>query len=128
MGTLNLIKGSGGNLLREKIVATASKRLVIVVDQGKLVERLGARTSVPVEVVQFGWQSTAQRLAVLGSQPVPRLDAAGGMFITDGGNFIVDCAFGAIQSAQDVQSRLDSTVGRGGAWIVLVANFSGGRG
>ncbi len=111
LGTLNLIKGGGGNLLREKIVATASKRLVIVVDQGKLVERLGARTNVPVEVVQFGWQSTAQRLAVLGSQPVARLDADGEMFITDGGNFIIDCAFGAIQSAQDLQSRLDSTVG-----------------
>ncbi len=111
LGTLNLIKGGGGNLLREKIVATASKRLVIVVDQSKLVERLGTRVSVPVEVAQFGWRSTARRLAALGLEPTPRLAADGSMFVTDGGNFIVDCKFGAIRYAHDVQSRLDATVG-----------------
>jgi ribose 5-phosphate isomerase A len=61
-GTLNLIKGLGGALLREKIVAAASRQLVIVVDQEKLVERLGDHTPVPVEVVQFGWQATAAAL------------------------------------------------------------------
>lgn len=109
--TLNLIKGGGGNLLREKIVATASKRLVIVVDHGKLVDRLGSRAKVPVEVAQFGWQSTARRLAALGSEPIVRVDSQGQMFVTDGGNFIVDCAFGAIESAADLQARLDATVG-----------------
>jgi ribose 5-phosphate isomerase A len=107
--TLNLIKGGGGNLLREKIVATASKRLVIVVDQGKLVGRLHSR--VPVEVAQFGWQSTARRLAALGSEPVARVDSEGKMFVTDGGNFILDCAFGPIESPMDLQGRLDATVG-----------------
>src|SRR5258708_5001115 len=57
--TLNLIKGLGGALLREKIVAAASRRLIIVVDQEKLVDPLGNRTPVPIEVTQFGWQSTA---------------------------------------------------------------------
>ena len=109
--TLNLIKGGGGNLLREKIVATASKRLVIVVDQGKLVDRLGTRASVPVEVAQFGWQSTATRLAALGSLPVARVDSEGRMFVTDGGNFILDCAFDAIELPADLQARLDATVG-----------------
>ncbi len=109
--TLNLIKGGGGNLLREKIVATASKRLVVVVDHGKLVDRLGSRAKVPVEVAQFGWQSTARRLAALGSEPIVRVDSQGQMFVTDGGNFIVDCAFGAIESAAGLQARLDATVG-----------------
>src|SRR5271155_2190780 len=109
--TLNLIKGGGGNLLREKIVATASRRLVIVADQSKLVDRLGSRAPVPVEVAQFGWQSTARRLAALGPEPVPRVDSEGKMFVTDGGNFILDCAFGAIASPADLQARLDATVG-----------------
>ena len=66
LGSLNLIKGLGGALLREKIVAAASRRLVIVVDQEKLVERLGEHTPVPVEVTQFGWQTTAASLTALG--------------------------------------------------------------
>ncbi|MEO8131815.1 MAG: ribose-5-phosphate isomerase RpiA [Bryobacteraceae bacterium] len=109
LGTLNLIKGGGGNLLREKLVAAASKRLVIVIDQGKLVDRL--HRPVPVEIAQFGWQSTAKRLAALGSEPVARLASQGKMFVTDGGNFILDCAFGSIESAADLQARLDATVG-----------------
>lgn len=109
--TLNLIKGGGGNLLREKIVATASKRLVIVVDHGKLVDRLGSRARVPIEVAQFGWQSTARRLAALGSVPVARIDSEGKMFVTDGGNFILDCEFGPIESPAELLGRLDATVG-----------------
>jgi ribose 5-phosphate isomerase A len=109
--TLNLIKGGGGNLLREKIVATASKRLVIVIDQSKLVDRLGSHAPVPVEVAQFGWQSTARRLAALGPEPVARVDSEGKMFVTDGGNFILDCPFGAIESPADLLARLDATVG-----------------
>src|SRR5579884_3376422 len=62
IGTLNLIKGHGGALLREKIVASATERLVIVVDDSKLVERLGSRFAVPLEVVPFGWQATAKRV------------------------------------------------------------------
>ncbi len=69
LGSLDLIKGLGGALLREKIVAAASDRLIIVVDQEKLVEQLGEHTPVPVEVTQFGWQATAVALAKLGCIP-----------------------------------------------------------
>lgn len=110
-GTLNLIKGGGGNQLREKIVAAASSRLVIVVDPSKLVSRLGTHAKVPVEVAQFGWQSTAARLARLGSEPVLRVDSDGAPFITDGGNYILDCAFGGIAAAVELQAKLDATVG-----------------
>ena len=67
--TLNLIKGHGGALLREKIVASASARLVIVVDESKLVDRLAVHDPIPVEVVPFGWQATAKRLRRLGAEP-----------------------------------------------------------
>ena len=90
IGTLNLIKGLGGALLREKIVAAASERLVIVADGQKLVERLGATAPVPVEVVPFGWETTVNRLRRLGTDPQLRRDAAG-QFRTDGGNRILDC-------------------------------------
>jgi len=110
-GTLNLIKGLGGALLREKIVAAASRRLVIVVDQEKLVERLGERTSVPVEVVQFGWQSTAAALARLGTKPVLRHAAEDHPFITDGGNYILDCHFAGIAEPARLERRIEAIVG-----------------
>ena len=75
VGSLDLIKGLGGALLREKIVAAASDRLVIVADAPKLVERLGTSVPVPVEVVPFGWETTAERLAALGADPVLRRGA-----------------------------------------------------
>lgn len=112
LNTLNLIKGGGGNQLREKIVATASSRLVIIVDDSKPVRQLGTHAKVPVEVVQFGWQATARILTKLGGHPGLRMraDAAGPM-VTDGGNYILDCAFGSIKSAGDLQRELDSVVG-----------------
>jgi ribose 5-phosphate isomerase A len=109
--TLNLIKGGGGNELREKIVATASSRLVIAVDESKLVDHLGDHGKVPVEVAQFGWQATARALARLRATPNLRTDANGNPFITDGGNYILDCAFGRIESPESLQRELDSTVG-----------------
>jgi ribose 5-phosphate isomerase A len=111
VGTLHLIKGGGGNLLREKIVASASSRLVIVVDESKIVDRLGTRAKVPVEVAQFGWQSTARSLAKLNANPNLRQRPDGKAFVTDGGNYILDCAFGPIESAAALQRELDSTVG-----------------
>lgn len=82
--TLNLIKGRGGALLREKIVAQAAARFLVVVDQTKIVDRLGA-VPVPVEVVQFGWPATARRIAA----QFQKRD-----FVTDNGNYILDCVFG----------------------------------
>jgi len=111
LGTLNLIKGGGGNQLREKIVATASSRLVIAVDESKPVNRLGERAKLPVEIAQFGWQATARRLEKLRAAPILRLGSDGQPYVTDGGNYIVDCAFGAIESAETLQRELDSVVG-----------------
>ena len=89
----NLIKGGGGALLREKIVASASRRFLIVVDETKLVPRLAEVFPVPVEVVPFGWKVHEARLRELGADPVLRVDATGTPFRTDEGHFIIDCAF-----------------------------------
>ena len=110
-GTLNLIKGHGGALLREKIVAEASERLVIVVDQSKIVDHLGARESVPVEVIPFGWQGAASRLRDLGANPLLRKEAGGEPFKSDGGHYILDCGFGPIASAESLAGELDHVVG-----------------
>lgn len=111
LGTLHLIKGLGGALLREKIVAAASRRLVVVVDQEKLVERLGEHTPVPVEVTQFGWQTTVAALSALGCLPERRYTSDEQPFVTDGGNFILDCRFGAIANPGALEERIAMTVG-----------------
>ncbi|ATU73781.1 ribose-5-phosphate isomerase [Komagataeibacter rhaeticus] len=110
-GTLNLIKGLGGALFREKIVAAASRRFVVVVDDSKLVDRLGAAVPVPVEVANFGWTSTARQLEALGAKVVQRLDRSGNVFVTDGGNMILDCHFGEIADSPALQRQLDGVVG-----------------
>ena len=111
LGTLNLIKGGGGNQLREKIVAYASARLAIVVDDSKIVKQLGSHAKVPVEVAQFGWQATARSLTKLGVNPDLRMHSADKPFVTDGGNYILDCHSGPIASATDLGRELDSVVG-----------------
>jgi ribose 5-phosphate isomerase A len=93
---LNLIKGGGGALLREKLVAQASARVVIVADDSKLSPRLGTRRAVPVEVLAFGWRSQARYLEALGARVTPRRKGDGAEFRTDQGNLILDCQFGPI--------------------------------
>jgi len=129
--TLDLIKGRGGALLREKIVAAASQRFIVVVDQEKLVDRLGEHMPVPVEVAQFGWQATAAALENLGAEAELRQDG-GQPFVTDGGNFIVDCHFGPIVNPQHTERLVKMTVGvvESGLFIgrssaVIVATDSG---
>jgi ribose 5-phosphate isomerase A len=90
---LNLIKGLGGALLREKIVAVASRRVIIISDDRKLVQRLGTRAPLPVEVIPFAQRPVADYLAGLGARVVLRGDAAEEPFITDEGNLILDCHF-----------------------------------
>src|SRR5216684_3317427 len=85
--TLDLIKGLGGALLREKIVAAASARMIVIVDELKVVARLGARVPLPVEVVRFGWQTVLDRLSGVGAMPTLR-QVGGEPFVTDGGNYI----------------------------------------
>ncbi len=109
--TLDLVKGLGGALLREKIVAAISNRLVIIADELKLVDRLGETAAVPVEIVTFGWESTSDRLAALGGNPVLRQTPDGMPFHTDGGNLILDCRFGAIADPPRLASTLSATIG-----------------
>ena len=92
---LDLIKGLGGALVREKIVAASSQRLIVVVGAEKIVERLGVRCPLPVEIVPFGLALCERRLAALGANPVLR-KAAQGPFVSDNGNYILDCGFGGI--------------------------------
>lgn len=90
---LNLIKGLGGALLWEKIVESAAERLVIVVDESKLVERLCDRAPVPIEVVPFAWSTHVPFLEELGGQPALRKQQNGEPFVTDSKHYIIDCAF-----------------------------------
>lgn len=129
--SLNLIKGLGGALLREKIVAAASDKLVIIADAPKLVSELGATVPVPVEVVAFGWQTTSERLAALGAKPVLRM-AATDPFRTDSDHLILDCHFGAIGDPVGLERAISDTVGVvesglfiGMATTALVATDSG---
>jgi ribose 5-phosphate isomerase A len=106
---LNLIKGGGGALLREKIVAAASRRMVVVADRSKLVPTLGAQP-LPVEVVPFGQEVTIRRLTALGCVPALRR-LNGKPFVTDNGNFIIDCAFGAIAHPAHLERELKLVTG-----------------
>jgi ribose 5-phosphate isomerase A len=87
---LNLIKGLGGALLWEKIVATASRRLVILADASKLVRKLGTKAPLPIEVVPFGWRSHFGFVEGLGGKPALRTTADGRPYVTDEGNYILD--------------------------------------
>jgi ribose 5-phosphate isomerase A len=108
---LDLVKGAGGALWREKMVAQASVREVIVVDDTKPSARLGSRFPVPVEVAQFGWRPEAEYLDDLGAQVVIRRGADGAEFVTDEGNWILDCHFGAIADPARLAERLDRRAG-----------------
>jgi ribose 5-phosphate isomerase A len=90
---LNLIKGLGGALLREKMVETAAQRFAVVVDESKLVDRLGTRGPLPVEVTQFAWEAHARWLENLGCRAELRREADGSPFVTDNGNYIIHCTF-----------------------------------
>ncbi|MGH7074282.1 MAG: ribose-5-phosphate isomerase RpiA [Stellaceae bacterium] len=124
-GSLSLIKGLGGALLREKIVAAAAHRFVVIADDAKLVPQLGARAPLPVEVVGFGHEVTARRLTALGGAPVLRRGGDGAPFMTDGGNLVYDCAgFAPILDAVALEGRLAATVGvvANGLFIGLAAS------
>jgi len=107
---MNVIKGRGGALLREKIVASATLRQVIIVDETKLVHRLGERMPLPVEIVPFGWKRTANVLTSLGLTPTLRR-AGAAPFRSDNGNYIVDCALPATFALHDLASAIKATVG-----------------
>jgi ribose 5-phosphate isomerase A len=113
---LNLNKGGGGALLREKIVAQASRREIIVVDESKLSPALGTHWAVPVEIIPFGWRTQAAYLESLGAQVRLRpgddaREQGGEPFRTDQGNLILDCNFGPISDPVSLGARLDARTG-----------------
>jgi ribose 5-phosphate isomerase A len=108
---LNLIKGGGGALLREKIVAQASDREIIVVDDSKLSPAVGTHHALPVEVVPFGWRTQANYLESLGAQVTVRQTNKGVPFKTDQGNLILDCDFGPIAQPEALAAQLNARVG-----------------
>jgi ribose 5-phosphate isomerase A len=115
---LDLIKGRGGALLREKLIAAASRFRVIIVDASKLSNGTLARHAVPVEVVPFGWRHTAGRLVALGGRPLLRraldadpADPNAAPYVTDGGHYILDCAFGPLAQPDLLAAHLKAGVG-----------------
>ena len=108
---LNVIKGGGGALLREKIVAQVSRRVVIVVDETKPSPRLGTHWPVPVEVIPFGWRSQARFLESLGATYTIRQQGNGSQFVSDSGNMILDCHFGPIADVRGLAAVLGARAG-----------------
>jgi len=108
---MNLIKGGGGALLREKIVAQASRREAIVVDEGKLSPVLGTRCALPVEVIPFGWKTHVRFLENLGAEVALRQDSARQPYRTDQGNFILDCRFGPIRDPRALAREIEARPG-----------------
>lgn len=105
----NLIKGGGGALLREKMVGAISDQYIIIVDDSKMVNQLGAFT-VPVEVVPFAWQLTAKHIEALGGETTLR-ESDDGFFRTDNGNFILDSDFGLIDEPETLEIQLNQIPG-----------------
>jgi ribose 5-phosphate isomerase A len=107
----DLIKGGGGALLREKIVAQASRREVIVVDESKLSPALGTKCALPVEVIPFGWTPERDFLASLGAEVKLRQMVGGEPYVTDQGNWILDAGFGPIDDPVTLAARLVARAG-----------------
>ncbi len=127
----HLIKGGGGAHLRERLVAIAAAELVVIVDESKLVPVLGRVFPLPVEVVQFGWQHTARRVAATGCE-VQRRERGGAPFVSDNGNYVLDCRYAGIADPAALQRTLDAVPGVvdhglfvGIAGRVVVADASG---
>jgi len=117
---LDLIKGLGGALLWEKIVATAAREVVILVDDSKLVSRLGTKAPLPIEVVPFGWKSHLAFIVSLGGAPTLRLEPDGKPFVTDEGNYILHCRFeGGIANPAGLEAKLLGRAGIVGTGLFL---------
>ncbi len=107
---LDLIKGLGGALVREKIVAAATEKEIIVVDESKLVEYLGQRAPLPVEIVKFAHDATIKRLRTFECEPKLRM-REGEPFVTDNGNYIADCRFDRIDEPRVLEAQLNLVPG-----------------
>ncbi len=109
--SFDLIKGGGGALLKEKMVAQASRREVIVIDEGKLSPQIGMHWPLPVEVIPFGWRAQAAYIATLGGRAVLREGQGQAPYTTDQGNFILDCHFGPISQPGALARQLAARAG-----------------
>ncbi|MGX9933320.1 ribose-5-phosphate isomerase RpiA [Virgibacillus salarius] len=107
--SLQLTKGGGGSLVREKIIDVAATKLIIIVDYSKMVTHLGS-FPLPVEVVPFGWEKTAERIAAFGCNPKLRKSDQD-VFISDNHNYILDCQFDLIEQPEQLHEQLKQTVG-----------------
>lgn len=108
---LNLIKGGGGALLREKVLAQSSRRNVMIVDESKLSPALGTHFPVPIEVIPFAWKPVANFLRSLGAEPVLRMNEDGTPYTTDQNNYIIDSRFGPIRDLNDLALKLGQRAG-----------------
>lgn len=108
---LLLIKGLGGALLREKLVAQNSRRMIVIADEGKVVPQLGSKCPLPVEVVRFSHEVQPAFLRSLGCTPTLRAGADGKPYVTDNGNYIYDCRFAHIADANALDRSLKSRAG-----------------
>ncbi|MEM8716396.1 MAG: ribose 5-phosphate isomerase A [Cyanobacteria bacterium P01_A01_bin.3] len=111
LSSLNLIKGAGGALLREKLVEVSADKLIIIADSTKKVDKLGTKFALPVEIVRFGWKSTTSRVEALGCKPVLRTTESGDPFITDEQHYIIDCQFGPMDDPVTIANALKGTAG-----------------
>src|SRR4051794_251765 len=111
LATLYGIKGLGGALLHEKMVAQATKTQIIIVDESKVVQRLGTHAPLPVEVISFGWSRTQEALRALGCEPVLRRGADGQPYITDSGNYLLDCRFSSIDDPHTMGDKIKLITG-----------------
>ncbi|VAX23822.1 Ribose 5-phosphate isomerase A, partial [hydrothermal vent metagenome] len=108
---LNLIKGGGGALLREKIIAQASKKYIIIVDESKLSDNIGEKWAVPVEVIKMALEVETNFLRSLGAEVQHRKNKNGDPFITDEGNYIIDANFGVINNPDELAQKLNGRAG-----------------
>jgi len=108
---LNLIKGGGGALVREKIVAQNSRKVVIIIDESKLSSVLGVKRDVPIEIIPFGFRPILNYLKALGSSVKLRKTEKGLPFETDQGNYIIDCKFDRISEPQQLAGKLKEKAG-----------------
>ena len=130
---LNLTKGLGGALVREKIVAASTNVEIIIVDESKIVERLGQKVPIPVEIIKFSHEATMHKLEKLGCTPQLRMKG-GERFVSDNGNYVADCRFASIDEPKKLEMDInlipgvvDSGLFIGLADKVIVASRTGTR-
>ena len=119
LGLLIALVAWGGALLWEKVIAVASRRVVIFVDESKLVDRLGTKVPLPVEVIPFGWQTHLAFIESLGGKPELRTSSDGRPFVTDEGNYILHCRFDGIADPAGLDTKLLTRAGVVGTGLFL---------